>query len=290
MELYTWEQFWQWIHVFVINCNNEFAVCLKLLQLNPFDGMNDLATSVVNIVQGTALTLVTLFFMMEFFKKSFDLQWVKWENLLMFAVKVIFAKMIVDNTMNIMSFIFSAFSAVATTVADNIGDYTNSFADGFLKVGAPDDIVGNFLTSSEIDYYKNDGGFLGFGRLLKEIELMIPLTLIQLVLLVAEVIIFVRIFEIIIYTMISPIPLSTFIGDETRQIGINFIKNYAAVCLQGLVLITIFIAYNQLSNFNDFFQNLGIASGSVGILFRTAGLGVAVFKSGSWAKKLSGAM
>lgn len=290
MELYSWEQFWQWIHSFVISCNDTFGVCIKMLTLNPFDGMNGLTNQTVTIIQGVALTLVTLFFLMEFFKKSLDLQWIKWENIFLFCIEVVFAKIIVDNTLNIMQFLFSAFNELASNIANNIGDYTNSAGNGFLKVGGPEDIVGNFLTSSEIDYYKNDGGFLGFSRLFKEIELLLPLSLIQLVLVVAEVIIFARIFEIIIYTMVSPIPLSTFIGNETRQIGLNFIKNYAAVCLQGLVLVVVFIAYNQMSNFNDFFQNLGIASGTMGVLFRTAALGIAVFKSGSWAKKMCGAM
>ncbi len=117
-----------------------------------------------------------------------------------------------------------------------------------------------------------------------------PLVLIELVLLVTEVIIFARVFEIIIYTMISPIPLSTFIGDEYKQIGMNFVKGFAAVCLQGVIIITVFIIFTQMSNLLTIFQDIGLASGSSGILFKSAALAIAVIKSGSWAKKMCGAM
>lgn len=39
------------------------------------------------------------------------------------------------------------------------------------------------------------------------------------------------------YTAIAPIPLSTFAGEPTQQIGKSFLKSYAAVCLEGAIIV-----------------------------------------------------
>ena len=46
-----------------------------------------------------------------------------------------------------------------------------------------------------------------------------------------------RFFKLYIYTAISPIPLSTFAGEPTQSIGISFLKSYAAVCLEGAIIV-----------------------------------------------------
>ena len=39
------------------------------------------------------------------------------------------------------------------------------------------------------------------------------------------------------YTAIAPIPLSTFAGQPTENIGKSFIKGYASVCLEGAIIV-----------------------------------------------------
>lgn len=296
MELYSWDSFWLWIYWFVDASNTSYAHCVTIITTNPFDYLDTIANTVCSIIQGTAISLITLFFLIDFFKKSFDLQWIKWENVLMLMMKLIFAKVIVDNAQNIMHFVFDVFTTLTQTAANSLNTGSSGFLPGITTAypNTPQSEISNmlssFLTTAEIDHYMNNAGFLGIERWLKQAELIIPLTLMWLIMLVAEVIVFARIFEIVIYTMISPIPLASFANDEHRQIGISFIKSYAAVCLQGLILIVVFVAYNQLANMTNIFQNIGMASGSSGVLFRTAALGIAVFKSGSWAKKMCGAM
>ena len=45
-----------------------------------------------------------------------------------------------------------------------------------------------------------------------------------------------RMFRIYLYTAISPIPLAAFAGEPTQQIGVAFLKSYATVCLEGVVI------------------------------------------------------
>ena len=46
-----------------------------------------------------------------------------------------------------------------------------------------------------------------------------------------------RFFKIYLYTAIAPIPLSTFAGEPTSHIGKSFLKSYAAVCLEGVIIV-----------------------------------------------------
>ena len=46
-----------------------------------------------------------------------------------------------------------------------------------------------------------------------------------------------RFFKIYLYTAIAPIPLSTFAGEPTSHIGKTFLKSYAAVCLEGAIIV-----------------------------------------------------
>lgn len=46
-----------------------------------------------------------------------------------------------------------------------------------------------------------------------------------------------RFFRLYLYTAIAPIPLSTFAGEPTQSVGVSFMKSYAAVCLEGAVII-----------------------------------------------------
>ena len=46
-----------------------------------------------------------------------------------------------------------------------------------------------------------------------------------------------RFFKLYMYTAIAPIPLSSFAGEPTQSIGISFVKSYAAVCLEGAIIV-----------------------------------------------------
>ena len=56
-----------------------------------------------------------------------------------------------------------------------------------------------------------------------------------------------RFFKLYIYTAISPIPLSTFAGEPTQSIGISFLKSYAAVCLEGAIIVLACIIFSAFA-------------------------------------------
>ena len=46
-----------------------------------------------------------------------------------------------------------------------------------------------------------------------------------------------RFFRMYLYTAIAPVPLATFAGEPSQSVGISFIKSYAAVCLEGAIIV-----------------------------------------------------
>lgn len=46
-----------------------------------------------------------------------------------------------------------------------------------------------------------------------------------------------RFFKIYLYTAIAPVPLASFSGEPSSSVGKGFIKSYAAVCLEGAIIV-----------------------------------------------------
>lgn len=46
-----------------------------------------------------------------------------------------------------------------------------------------------------------------------------------------------RFFKLFLYTAIAPVPLASFAGEPSQSIGKAFLKSYAAVCLEGVIIV-----------------------------------------------------
>ena len=53
-----------------------------------------------------------------------------------------------------------------------------------------------------------------------------------------------RFFRLYLYTAIAPIPLSTFAGEPSQNVGKSFLKSYAAVCLEGAIIVLACIIFS----------------------------------------------
>lgn len=53
-----------------------------------------------------------------------------------------------------------------------------------------------------------------------------------------------RFFKLYLYTAIAPIPLSAFAGEPSANIGKSFLKSYAAVCLEGAIIVLACIIFS----------------------------------------------
>ena len=56
-----------------------------------------------------------------------------------------------------------------------------------------------------------------------------------------------RFFKLYLYAAIAPIPLYTFAGEPTQNVGRSFLKSYAAVCLEGAIIVLACIIFSYFA-------------------------------------------
>ena len=57
-----------------------------------------------------------------------------------------------------------------------------------------------------------------------------------------------RFFRLYLYTAIAPITLSSFAGEPSQNIGRSFLKSYAAVCLEGAIVVLACIIFSLFAS------------------------------------------
>ena len=51
----------------------------------------------------------------------------------------------------------------------------------------------------------------------------------------------------LLYTAIAPVPMSTFAGETTSNVGKNFLRSYAGVCLEGAIIALACIIFSVMA-------------------------------------------
>ena len=171
-------------------------------------------------VQAVGLALVVLFFVVGVMKTcgSFaDLK--RPEAAIKVFIRFVLAKTAVTYGLELMNALFSIAQGLVSTIMS---------AAGF---GAAQEII----LPTEIITAVEDCGFL------ESIPLwavtLIGGLLITVLSFVMIMTVYGRFFKLYLYTAIAPVPLSAFAGEPTHSIGIAFIKSYAAVCLEGAIIV-----------------------------------------------------
>lgn len=272
----------------VLELNTIFSMLIELLTNDSL--LTTATTSLPNLVsaiKATALTLCVMFFLIDFFTKTLHLQWVTWENVLMLFIKLVVAKVFVDNSELIMTMVYKGFNSFIGAISGTISQYRFIDGDNLTKAQF-------FVSASDAYLIVNDvdAGFLNFQPLLLNLQISIQGLIMKIIMILANVVVIARLFELTVYTMIAPVPLSTFACDGLTEVGKSFLKSYAAVSLQAIVLAIMFLSYSAI--------NSALISGNIGSmnltlngitgLITTLTLAMGVMQSGSWSKKICGAM
>ena len=114
---------------------------------------------------------------------------------------------------------------------------------------------------------------------------------------VALVVSWARCVQIYVYACFAPIPLSLLALDETRQLGIGFLRNFAGVCIAGVVILVVLVSFPiVLSGLNAVSAGTGTPVDSVvgGLSYALQYLAMCVLlilslvKSGAWARDVMG--
>ena len=115
-------------------------------------------------------------------------------------------------------------------------------------------------------------------------------------LVVALVVSWARAIQIYVMAAFSPIPLALISLDETRQMGVGYLKNFAAVCLAGVIILVLLVSFPiVLGGLNAASAGAPVVDSIVGglsyalqYLAMCVLLILSLVKSGAWARDIMG--
>ena len=166
-------------------------------------------------------------------------------------------------------------------------------------IGSATDYVGFFdedLSTAPIAGTQWDNMSLG-NAILVLIVSFLALIIGFIAYIIALVVAYARAWQIYVYAAFSAIPMSLLGFDETRQMGISFLKNFVGAVLAGAVMMFLFVAYPYIISGSinpSSFSILDFVTGTDGIITCLKFLAIsilfifAMLKSGAWAKEILG--
>lgn len=313
--------------------NDILKKAFEFSQTSPYDVVNsisgttqgNIAVAIRNASKTMALIIATLLLMIDFFRKSINFEWSsKWENVLIFLIKIIVIKQVVQNADVIIGYIYSGFQS--------INDAATGASVDFLPYGSPTEyyvgIKQSFAEQAKKgwwDYWYDKGAGdvynyyyykispeavkmfyptavfptntdLGTNAFPEPTTAMMFMPTLEIVLLqpyflamkaiayIVFVIAIGRVFELSVYTILAPLPLATFASDTTHDVAKSFIKNYIATVLQIAVIVVMFIVYVAITKYVT--TNMPNTKLIQFVVLISLGLGIV--KSGAWSKKICG--
>ena len=171
-------------------------------------------------VQAVGLALVVLFFVVGMMKTCGSFADLKRPEV---AVKVFvrfaIAKAAVTHGLELMNALFSIAQGLVSTIISAAG------------LGSAQEAI----LPTEIITAVEDCGF--FESIPLWAVTLIGGLLITVLSFVMIMTIYGRFFRLYLYTAIAPVPMAAFAGAPTQNIGISFLKSYAAVCLEGAIIV-----------------------------------------------------
>lgn len=314
--------------------NDILAKAFQFSQTSPYDVVNGIdGTSQGNIAvrirtasKTMALIVATMLLMIDFFRKTIHFEWAsKWENILIFLVKIIVVKQVVQNADVIIGYIYAGFQSINKAATSSsieflpCGkpiDYVASVKEGFIEQAkkgwwefwydkGADNVYHTFhykISPDAVKMFYPNASFPGstdlssapFANPTTAANFMPTLEMVFLqpyflVMKAIAYIIFVistgRVFELAVYTIFAPLPIATFASETTHDVAKSFIKNYIATVLQIAVIVVMFIVYVAV---NKYVVTVFSTTKLIQLVVLIS-LGLGVIKSGAWAKKICGA-
>ena len=204
--------------------NEKLAEIWQLITMSPQDfkggSIWNVMLGVHGAVKAIGIALLVLFFVMGVMKTCGSFAEVKRpEQALKLFIRFAIAKGVVTYGLELMMALFQIVQGVISTIMG---------AAGF---SAPQDTI----LPPEIITAVEDCGF--FESIPLWAVTLIGSLFITVLSFVMIMTVYGRFFRMYLYTAIAPVPLATFAGEPSQSVGISFIKSYAAVCLEGAIIV-----------------------------------------------------
>lgn len=215
--------------------NDKMGEVVGLLTTSPADsrggGIWDVILTIHGAVQGIALALLVLFFLVGMVKTCGSFAELKRpEHVLKLFVRFILAKAAVTYGLELMLAFIDVVQGLMATIMSAAGFSATEGA------ALPEEMVtaiesAGFLESIPLWAVTLLGGLF--------------ITVLSFIVILA---VYGRFFKLYMYTAIAPIPLSTFAGEPSQSVGKSFVRSYAAVCLEGAIIMLACIIFSLFAS------------------------------------------
>ena len=214
--------------------NDKLAEVWQLMTMSPenFKG-GDIWNVILNIngaMQAIGLALLVLFFLAGVVQTSANLTDVKRpEHALKLFLRFAIAKGVVTYGLELMMAVFEIVQGIISKIMRTSG------LGGVSKTSLP---------SEMIDAIEDCGFFESIPLWAVTIIGSLFITILSFIIIMT---VYGRFFKLYIYTAIAPIPLATFAGQPTQNVGRSFVKSYAAVCLEGAIIVLACVIFSMFA-------------------------------------------
>ncbi len=182
-------------------------------------------------LQAVGLALLVLFFVVGVMKTCGSFAEVKKpEHAVKLFVRFAIAKGVITYGLELMSALFRIIQGVVSTIMNTAGFGT----------------VQQTVLPQEIVTAVEDCGF--FESIPLWAVTLIGGLFVTVLSFVMILSVYGRFFRLYLYTAIAPVPLSSFAGEPSQQVGKSFIKSYAAVCLEGAIIVLACIIFSLFTS------------------------------------------
>ena len=215
--------------------NEKLAEVWELLSMSPESfkggGIWRIMVNINGSLQAIGLALLVLFFLSGVVRTSANLGEIKRpEHALKLFIRFAIAKVVVTYGLSLMMGIFSVIQGIISKIMRTSGITAAS------KTTLPQEMI---------DAIEDCGFFESIPLWAVTIIGSLFVTVLSFIIIFT---VYGRFFKIYMYTAIAPVPLSTFAGQPTQSIGISFLKGYAAVCLEGAIIILACVIFSYFAS------------------------------------------
>ncbi len=214
--------------------NSKLAEIWLLLTESPetFKGGNiwTIIVKIHNGLQGIGLALLVLFFLWGMIKTCTSWQDIKRpEQAFKLFLRFIIARTLVLYGMELMTKIFQIVQGIISSITKTVGLGTST------ETVIPQEIV---------DAVSNTGFLESIPLWAVTLLGSIFITVLSFIMILT---VYGRFFKLYMYTAISPIPLASSASESTQHTALTFIKSYAAVCLEGAIIVLACIIFSAFA-------------------------------------------
>lgn len=215
--------------------NGKLSEIWALLTTTPQDfkggGIWSVIVNINGAVQAIGLALLVLFFVVGMVKTCGSYTDVKKpEHALKLFVRFALAKGAITYGMELMLALFNIIQGVISTIMNSAG------------FGSPQQTV---LPAEMITTIENCGFWESIPLWAVTLIGGLFITVLSFILIMT---VYGRFFKLYMYTALAPVPLSTFAGEPSQNVGKSFIKSYCAVCLEGAVIVLACVIFSLFAS------------------------------------------